>query len=507
MSIPAGSGDLFDVCVIGGGINGAGIARDAAGRGLKVLLVEQGDLGQATSSASTKLIHGGLRYLEYYEFKLVRESLKEREVLLRLAPHLIHPMRFVLPLVQDIRPTWLIRMGLFLYDHIGGKSSLPKSKALSLKGAVSGQPLQKSFERGFSYSDCWVDDARLVIANAVSARDKGATILTRTRCSGLSPSRKGWQIELTDADTGDTRKVSAKLVVNAAGPWVRTFLNDQHLNDQATPSIRLVQGSHIILPRLYDGDQAYILQQQDGRIVFAIPYEKNYTVIGTTETPYTGDPLKATITAQEISYLVDVVNQTFNKQILTSDILRTYSGVRPLFDDQHIDAKAITRDYRIHTSIHTECPLLSVFGGKLTTYRKLSEQVTDQIVSILNVDQPAWTANEMLPGGDLGGTFAEFLKRKQAEWPAIEPQLLERYARLYGNGLDQILLAEPGRDFGEGVCEAELRYLIDHEFARTTEDILWRRTKLGLSLSKETIARISNFIEGMTEHDNIHSGD
>ncbi len=506
MTIPAGSSDLFDVCVIGGGINGAGIARDAAGRGLKVLLVEQGDLGQATSSASTKLIHGGLRYLEYYEFKLVRESLKEREVLLHLAPHLIHPMRFVLPLVQDIRPTWLIRMGLFLYDHIGGRSSLPKSNALSLKGSPSGQPLQRYFERGFSYSDCWVDDARLVIANAVSAQDKGARILTRTRCSGVSASRKGWQIELTDADTGAVSKVSAKLVVNAAGPWVRSFLDGQQLNDQLTPSIRLVQGSHIILPRLYDGDQAYILQQKDGRIVFAIPYERNYTVIGTTETPYMGDPLKATITAQEISYLVDVVNQTFNKQILTSDIVRTYSGVRPLFDDQHQDAKAITRDYRIHASTHMDCPLLSVFGGKLTTYRKLSEQVVDQIVSTLNVGKSSWTATEPLPGGDMGELFADFLKRKQAEWPAIEPQLLERYARLYGTGLDHILLADPGRDFGEGVCEAELRYLIDREFARTAEDILWRRTKLGLSLSKETIARIGNFIEGIADHDDIHSG-
>lgn len=500
MTIPAGSGDLFDVCVIGGGINGAGIARDAAGRGLRVLLAEQGDLGQATSSASTKLIHGGLRYLEYYEFKLVRESLKEREVLLRLAPHLIHPMRFVLPLAQDIRPTWLIRAGLFLYDHLGGKSSLPKSRALSLRDSASGQPLQARLDKGFSYSDCWVDDARLVVANAVSAREKGAVILTRTRCSALAPSRAGWRIDLTDADTGQTRRVGAKIVVNAAGPWVRSLLNEQGLSDAATPSIRLVQGSHIIVPRLYEGDHAYILQQKDGRIVFTIPYEREYTVVGTTETPYMGDPLQAKITAQETSYLVDVVNQAFKRQILTSDIIRTYSGVRPLFDDHQKDAKAVTRDYRIHESVHADCPLLSVFGGKLTTYRKLSEQVTDQITQILGTDQPAWTSMDALPGGDIGDvSFTAFLSRKLAEWPAVEPQLLERYARLYGTELDKILLDEPGRDFGEGVCEAEIRYLMTHEFARTADDILWRRTKLGLSLSKDTVARITTFIEGLVQ--------
>ena len=501
MTIPAGSGEFYDVCVIGGGINGAGIARDAAGRGLRVLLLEQGDLGQATSSASTKLIHGGLRYLEYYEFKLVRDSLKEREVLLGLAPHLIHPMRFVLPLVSDIRPTWLIRAGLFLYDRLGGKSSLPRSQAVSFKGARSGQPLQEIFKRGFSYSDCWVDDARLVVANAMSAQDKGAVIATRTQCSGLHPSRAGWQVELKDADTGEARKVAARIVVNATGPWVRSLLNDQQLAENATPSIRLVQGSHIILPRLYEGDHAYILQQKDGRIVFAIPYEKKYTLVGTTETPYSGDPLQARITKQETSYLIDVVNHTFNRQVLISDIVRTYSGVRPLFDDHQQEAKAVTRDYRIHESVHSSCAMLSVFGGKLTTYRKLSEQVTDKIVSLLNMDKPAWTASAPLPGGDFGGlSFDEFLRRKRIEWPAIEPELMERYARLYGTALDGILFEEPGRDFGEGVCEAEIRYLMDHEFARTADDILWRRTKLGLTLSKEVIARITTFIEGSSSH-------
>jgi glycerol-3-phosphate dehydrogenase len=504
MTHPAGSGDLYDVCIIGGGINGAGIARDAAGRGLKVLLVEQGDLGQATSSASTKLIHGGLRYLEYYEFKLVRESLKEREVLLGLAPHLIHPMRFVLPLVADIRPTWLIRAGLFLYDRLGGRSSLPRSHPVTFKG----EPLQAKFRRGFTYSDCWVDDARLVVANAVSAQQKGAAIATRTKCSGLSPSRAGWQVTLIDMDTGETRKVSAKSAINAAGPWVRSLLNDLDLATPQTPSIRLVQGSHIIIPRLYEGEQAYILQQPDGRIVFTIPYEKTYTLVGTTETPYSGDPLQARITKQETSYLLDVVNQTFNRQILLSDIMRTYSGVRPLFDDHHQDAKAVTRDYRIHESIHASCPLLSVFGGKLTTYRKLSEQVTDKIVALLQIEKPAWTTHEPLPGGDFGGlSFKEFLAKKQVEWPAIEPDLLERYARLYGTGLDAILFAEPGRDFGEGVCEAEIRYLIDQEFAHTADDILWRRTKLGLSLSKDVIARITNFIEGISDHDSHTSRD
>jgi glycerol-3-phosphate dehydrogenase len=506
MESPAGSGDHYDVCIIGGGINGAGIARDAAGRGFNVLLVEQGDLGQATSSASTKLIHGGLRYLEYYEFKLVRESLKEREVLLGLAPHLIHPLRFVLPLVDDIRPTWLIRAGLFLYDRLGGKSTLPRSRPVVFKNSPLGQPLQERFLRGFSYSDCWVDDARLVVINAISAQQKGATIATRTRCSGLHPSRAGWQVELTDTRTGAVRKVSAKLAVNAAGPWVRSFINEQELAEASMPSIRLVQGSHIIVPRLYEAPHAYILQQPDGRIVFTIPYEKKFTLVGTTETAYSGDPLRAQITKQETSYLLDIVNQTFNRQILISDIVRTYSGVRPLFDDHQQEAKAVTRDYRIHESVHASCPLLSVFGGKLTTYRKLAEQTTDKISTLLNADKSAWTAREPLPGGDLGGvSFEEFLQKKRVEWPAIEPDLLERYARLYGTGLDEILFAEAGRDFGEGICEAEIRYLMEKEFAQTAEDILWRRTKLGLTLSKDVIARITNFIEGISDYDSQHT--
>lgn len=469
--------DIYDVCIIGGGINGAGIARDCAGRGLKVLLVEQGDLAQATSSSSTKLIHGGLRYLEYYEFRLVRESLLEREALLKIAPHIIRPLTFVLPLVDDIRPTWMIRAGLFLYDHLAPRKTLSASRALTLNTHPYGQPLQAHVTRGFSYADCWVDDARLVILNAMSAKEKGATVLTRTQCQSLRAFGKIWTVGLQDQIDGTLSNIKARCVVNAAGPWVRKLLDDNELSDFETPSIRLVQGSHLIVPRLYEGDQAYILQQPDGRIVFALPYEGQYTLIGTTETAYQGDPLKADITAQEIDYLLSAAGRFFKREIKIPDIVRTYSGVRPLFDDEHRDAKAVTRDYRLHLGHFHDAPLVSVFGGKLTTYRKLSEHVTEKILKEMNLPGKPFTQIEVLPGGD------------DFTWPDMgwaTPDLLQRYARSYGSRMTKILSMDRGQECGDGLYEAELRYLIAEEFVRTPQDILWRRSKLGLHVSDAT---------------------
>lgn len=477
--------DSYDLCIIGGGINGAGIARDAAGRGLKVLLVEQGDLAQATSSASTKLIHGGLRYLEYYEFGLVKHSLEEREVLLRLAPHIIWPLTFVLPLRQDLRPTWLIRAGLFLYDHLAMRNSLPKSRFCRLRQHVFGDPLQDSLERGFSYSDCWVEDARLVVLNAQDAADKGATILTRTRCQSLVAKSGTWEIGLKDMLSGREEIVKSRFVVNAAGPWVKEFLDTQELSTIDTPGVRLVQGSHLIVPRLYDGEQAYILQQQDGRIVFAIPYEKKFTLIGTTETLFKGDPLKAEITAQEIDYLLSAANEAFKKQLGLSDIVKTYSGVRPLFDDQERDAKAVTRDYFFHETDIDGAWLLSVFGGKLTTYRRLAEQVTNRVQEVAGGAAQGWTADKPLPGGAVAGKFDDFILAKMKQYEHIPAPVVCRLARAYGSNID-VILKVPGYDLGDGIYEAELRYLIQNEYALTAEDILWRRSKLDLHISEAT---------------------
>lgn len=484
--------DLYDVCIIGGGINGAGIARDAAGRGLNVLLVEQGDLAQSTSSASTKLIHGGLRYLEYYEFGLVRHSLQEREVLLRLAPHIIWPLTFVLPHEDHIRPHWMIRAGLFLYDHLAPRGSLPASRAVKFPETLYGKPLKPDLVRGFTYSDCWVDDARLVVVNAVGAEEKGAQIATRMKCTGLKPDGTGWLVSLKNQLDGEAYTIRSKVVVNAAGPWVRSLLDENELSDIETPAVRLVQGSHIIVPRIYEGEHAYILQQPDGRIVFAIPYEKDYTLIGTTETAYKNDPLKAQITAQEIDYLLSAASRSFKRPLNMGSIIRTYSGVRPLFDDNHRDAKAVTRDYHLHTSEHQGAKLISVFGGKITTYRKLAEQVTDQLTT-----QPGWTHKENLPGGDIDKIFAVFVDKQKHKWPLSSPELIERYARVYGLRMDKIFNDGLGKDFGDNVFEGELRYLVSHEYARSVEDILWRRTKLGMHITDKTRRAIESALPAL----------
>lgn len=387
----------YDLCVIGGGINGAGIARDAAGRGLSVLLVEAQDLAGATSSASTKLIHGGLRYLEHFEFRLVHDALKERETLLSMAPHIIRPMRFIMPHNPDLRPVWMIRLGLFLYDHLAGRKKLARSKGLNLHKDPVGAPLRSNYMQGFSYADCWVEDARLVVLNAKDAEERGATILTRTACTNLETTGDGqWAVHLQDIRTRRPYCIKARQVVNAAGPWVRGFLDNSGLAQEDTPDVRLVKGSHIVVRRFFEGDHAYILQQPDKRIVFAIPYEKHYTLIGTTDVDYEGDPSNPVISDEETAYLCDAVNRYFKTPVVPGDVIWSYSGVRPLIKDGHEDASSVTRDYKLVREDRFGPPLLSVFGGKITTYRVLAEEAVDMIT-----DNPAWTKGAPLPGGDI----------------------------------------------------------------------------------------------------------
>lgn len=462
----------YDICIIGGGINGAGIARDAAGRGLTTLLIEAKDLAQATSSASTKLIHGGLRYLEYYEFKLVRHALQEREILMRLAPHIIWPLRFKLPHNSHLRPKWLIRMGLFLYDHIGGHISLPKSKQIKFKDTI----LKSRFSDGFEYSDCWVQDSRLVVLNAMSARDHGADILTRTSCGKIKPDNGIWYISLSNGNT-----ITADNIVNATGPWVRRVLDDNRLSKNETPRIRLVKGSHIITSKLFEGDNAYILQQPDGRIVFTIPYENNFTLIGTTDEGFEGNAYEAAISEKEKDYLINAVNNNFQKQISEGDIVKTYSGVRALLDDGDENESAITRDYKLIVDDYDGAKILSVFGGKITTYRKLAE---DALKLLSN--KPTWTNKEPLPGGDFDD-FETLVSDMKTRYPDIAPSLIYRIARNYGTRLPQVLNGgDLGTHYGDDVYESEISYLIENEWAQTAEDILWRRSKLDLHISPKT---------------------
>ena len=478
----------YDLIVIGGGINGAGIARDAAGRGLSTLLVESGDLGGATSSASTKLIHGGLRYLEYYDFKLVRESLQERERLLRVAPHIIWPVKFILPHEPHLRPAWMIRAGLFLYDHLGGRRSLKRSRAIHF---TADGPLQTRFERGFSYADCWVDDARLVVLNALDSVERGAQVLTRTRCTSLRADGDLWRVQLTGAAGAPIEK-TAGLVVNATGPWARQFLDDNNLARPDTPKVRLVRGSHIIIPRLYEGTQAYILQQKDRRIVFAIPYEGQFTLVGTTEAEHKTDPASPQITDDEKSYLCAAVNGYFKRQTSVSDIVWTYSGVRPLLEDGAGTATAATRDYRLVLDRAHGPALLSVFGGKITTFRHLAEEA----VNMLTPEKP-WTARAPLPGGEMPHSdFDAFVRAAAVRWPWLPDDLRLRYARAYGTRMGDVIgtaraITEMGAYYGDDIYECELHYLVEYEWARTAEDILWRRSKRGLHISPATAAAIS----------------
>jgi glycerol-3-phosphate dehydrogenase len=473
--------EVYDVAVIGGGINGVGIAADAAGRGLSVFLCEKDDLASHTSSASSKLIHGGLRYLEHYEFRLVREALAEREVLLAKAPHIVKPMRFVLPHRPHLRPAWMIRAGLFLYDHLGKREKLAGSKSLKF-GADS--PLKAEISKGFEYSDCWVDDARLVVLNAMAARENGAHVHTQTRCVSARRSKGLWHLHLERSD-GSLLSIRAKALVNAAGPWVAKFIKDD-LKLDSPYGIRLIQGSHLIVPKLYEGEHAHILQNEDQRIVFTIPYLNRFTLIGTTDREYTGDPAKVSITDGETDYILKVVNAHFKKQLSRDDIVHTYSGVRPLCNDESDNPSAVTRDYTLALSGNAdEAPLLSVFGGKLTTYRKLAESALVQLAPYFKHAKPSWTAQATLPGGENMSTpqaLAEALRQK-FEW--IPSEIAQRWASTYGSRTWRMLegvesLNDLGEHIGGGLYTREVDYLCSEEWATTAQDILWRRSKLGL---------------------------
>ncbi|MFJ7567667.1 glycerol-3-phosphate dehydrogenase [Herminiimonas sp. NPDC097707] len=484
-----------DILIVGGGINGAGIARDAAGRGLSVVLCEKDDLASHTSSASTKLIHGGLRYLEQYDFGLVRKALIEREILLRSAPHIIRPLRFVMPHDKGQRPAWMIRAGMFIYDHLARRELLPGSQGIDLRKHAAGTPLKDIFVRGFAYSDGWVDDARLVVLNAIAARENGATILTRTACIAVQRTGDCWNATLRTANNA-TVEVNARLLINATGPWAAEFLHDT-VHGRAGKKLRLIKGSHIVVKKLFDHPCAYIFQHPDGRIVFAIPYEHDYTLIGTTDIDYHGDTDKVTIDAAEIDYLCTLVNHYFARPITPADVLWSYSGVRPLVEDEKEDdsesASEVTRDYKL--AFDTDAaPLLTVFGGKITTFRKLAEEAVDLIAPALGNHRRAWTAAACLPGGDIFGAkpnnravleFDRFVREIRQQYPWLPPALLERYARAYGTRMALLLadrsdLAAMGKEITPGLFAAEVEYLQQHEWATCAEDILWRRTKCGL---------------------------
>jgi glycerol-3-phosphate dehydrogenase len=493
---------IHDVFVIGGGINGCGIARDAAGRGYSVFLAEMNDLASGTSSGSTKLIHGGLRYLEHYEFRLVREALMEREVLWRAAPHIIWPMRFVLPYAKGLRPAWLIRLGLFLYDHIGGRKLLPPTRTLDMTRDPAGKPLKPLFKKAFEYSDGWVNDARLVVLNARDAAERGATIRTRAKVVRARREKGHWTIAVENLRDKTVETVKARLIVNAAGPWVDRVLagtigqNDVH-------NVRLVQGSHIVIQKKFDDPRAYFFQNKDGRIIFAIPYEGDFTLIGTTDRDYLGNPREAKISEAEIDYLCAAASEYFAEQVERKDIVWTYSAVRPLYDDGASKAQEATRDYVLKSDApEGQAPIVNIFGGKITTYRRLAESMLEKIEEHLGKQGKPWTAGAPLPGGDFPATgFDAEVAKLKAAYPFIELAHARRLTRLYGTRA-RILLglarsqADLGRHFGADLYEAEIRYLVSQEWAVTAEDILWRRTKRGLKLTPEQINALGDYMNG-----------
>ncbi|HEX4266838.1 MAG TPA: glycerol-3-phosphate dehydrogenase [Steroidobacteraceae bacterium] len=492
----------YDLLVVGGGINGAGIARDAAGRGLSVLLCEQDDLAAHTSSASTKLIHGGLRYLEQLQFSLVRKALIEREILLGSAPHLMRPLRFVLPHDARQRPAWMISAGLFLYDHLARRRRLAGSARVDLRRHVAGAALKTQYVKGFVYSDGWTDDARLVVLNAIDARERGALILTRTRCEKLEAERDHWVATLAGASGPQT--ISARAVVNATGPWVSRFARE------AAPvsvchSVRLVKGSHIVVPQLYAHRFAYLFQNDDRRIVFAIPYEREFTLIGTTDVEYTGDPSAVRIASDEIEYLCAAVSRYFAKPVRPDDVVWSYSGVRPLLDDDAADPATVTRDYALELEQHP-APILNVFGGKITTYRKLAESAVDILARELGSRASAWTAHALLPGGDLPrGNYARFLRSLERAYPWLPPTLRYRYAHAYGTRVAHILggarsVADLGEELLPQLYEREADYLCYVEMAQTAEDILWRRTRLGLHVERGATGRLQEWLARRNSH-------
>jgi glycerol-3-phosphate dehydrogenase len=490
---------IYDLVIIGGGINGCGIAREAACRGLKVLLVEQADLGSATSSKSTKLIHGGLRYLEHYEFRLVRHALEERERLWSIAPHIIWPLRFVLPHRKGLRPAWMLRLGLFLYDNIGGRKLLPPTRTLRLRKDPAGTPLRDVSSVGFEYSDCWVQDNRLVVLNARDAAALGAEVRVMTRCLGAERADDLWSVRLEDRESGETSEIRTGALVNAAGPWVNEIATG------VTPpaNVRLVQGSHIVVEQLYDHDRCYIFQNPDGRIFFAIPYEEDFTLIGTTDQDYRGDPAQVEASQQEIDYLLEAASSYFATRLEADDVIWSYSGVRALYDNGAENAQETTRDYVLSLDRPGHAaPVLSIYGGKITTYRCLAEEAMDKLAGVF----PEWagergqTAARKLPGGDFPVDAAfKLMAALQRDYPFLSEREARRLVRHYGLEARNILgeareRGDLGRDFGGSLTEAEVRFLMEREYARTAEDVVWRRTKSGLRMTSEDIRKLDDWM-------------
>ncbi|MFQ5936503.1 MAG: glycerol-3-phosphate dehydrogenase [Acidiferrobacterales bacterium] len=494
------SGHIVDLLVIGGGINGVGIARDAAGRGLSVVLCEQGDLSGATSWASSKLIHGGLRYLEHYEFRLVRESLAEREVLLHIAPHLVHPLRFVLPHVPELRPAWMIRAGLFLYDHLSRRVSLPSSTSVDLRHDPLGAGLKPAFRKAFAYSDCQVDDARLVIANARAAASLGARVLVRTACVGAEVVDGVWQLKLKDRDTDMQTPVNARALVNVAGPWVDEVAGSIS-GARSRKQTRLVKGSHIVVPRLHEGTHAYLLQNEDRRQVFVIPFEERYSLIGTTEVEVEGIPDPLGISAAEVDYLCRAVHRYFARRVQPQDVLWSFAGLRPLFGDSVTDLSAITRDYELDLElVDRNAPVLTVHGGKITTYRRLAEEVLAKLKPHLPYMKAPWTESIALPGGDMvNSDFDAFVERLVQEYRGFSKELLLSLAHRHGTLCAQVLgpaqdVEALGQYFGGSLYAREIDYLIDREWARSADDVLWRRTKTGLAMSEQQRKNVADYL-------------
>ncbi len=512
----------YDLFIIGGGINGCGIARDASGRGMSVALAEMNDLASATSSASTKLFHGGLRYLEYFEFHLVRESLIERETLLRAMPHISWPMRFVLPYHKDMRfenetptskllntvmpwmkgrrPAWLIRLGLFMYDNLGGRKILPGTTTVDLTKRPEGVPLNDKFVQAYEYSDCWVQDARLVVLNARDAEARGAQIMTRTKVLSAERVDHHWEIRIEDTETGKERTVQAKMVVNAGGPWVGDIIRTK-IRSNSKEGVRLVKGSHIVTKKLYDHDKCYFFQGEDGRIIFAIPYEQDFTLIGTTDSEHHDPSVKPTCTEDEQTYLCNFASKYFKTPVTRDDIVWTYSGVRPLYDDGASSATAATRDYTLKVDDTGGAPVLNIFGGKITTYRRLAEGAMDKMKPYFKDMPDKWTAGVTLPGGDFPVKGAPALMEKLAkQYGFVTDAWAQRLVRAYGNEAFVILgeandAGDLGQDFGATLTEAEVRWLMDKEYARTAEDVVWRRSKLGLKMTETEIATLDRFMK------------
>jgi glycerol-3-phosphate dehydrogenase len=500
--------DVFDIAIIGGGINGAGIARDATGRGLSVYVCEKGDIGGATSSSSTKLLHGGLRYLEHYEFRLVREALEERERLWSIAPQIVRPLRFVLPRRAETRPAWMLRTGLFLYDHLGKRNSLPGTSSVRFHDSPVGEGLRPEIRKGFEYSDCWVEDNRLVVLNAQAARAAGARIETRTECTGVERSAEGWTLTTQPAGGGSRRRIRARILVNAAGPWANEMVR---LATHKPPRgrIRMVQGSHLVTRKLYAHDRCFIFQNPDGRIIFTIPYEDDFTLIGTTDRDYDGALDQIRASEQEIDYLLTATSAYFTRPVTRDDLVWSYSGVRPLYDDGASAAQKATRDYVLELDEGEGAPLLSIFGGKITTYRRLAEAAMDKITALLPADQAArvaarkgWTGREKLPGGDFAP--AEFAPRAAAlarAHPFLGETEARRMLRQFGTRAGEVLgtarvRADLGQDFGAGLSEAEVAFMRREEWAETAEDILFRRTKRGIRMTPPEITALEEHLAG-----------